>query len=351
MKGSGRQGTGSACRAHPGVVPRPALGLACLLAVASAVGPERARASADTARASLERKDYPAARSEYERLLGGRPDDARLAYNAGVAAFRQQDYEGAARHFESVLGSPDLRLQERAYFNLGNTRVRQGEAASDPADRKRLWEDAERLYGAALGLDPADADAKANLDTTRQLVASLPKPPPQSQDPQQSKKDDKQQDGKKPEEKQEGQDGGQKQDDPSKSQQQQQQQKSQQGEKGGNEEGKQEPSRPEAKKSPEQQGKDKEKDKGSKGESQGKKDGKDAGEQPGKEGRPQPGQGAREGEGQEGAAEPETPEGMMAVKFAERLLDSHKAEERALIWRPPGTGREAGDMRGRRKTW
>jgi hypothetical protein len=41
----------------------------------------------------------------------------------------------------------------------------------------------------------------------------------------------------------------------------------------------------------------------------------------------------------------------MAVRFAERLLDSHKSEERALIWRPAGSGRENSELRGRGKTW
>ena len=80
--------------------------------IAAAIG-TRLLAGPDAARESLGKRDFPAARTEYERLLQGSPDDARLAYNAGVAAFRQNDFEGASRHFESVLGNPDHRLQER----------------------------------------------------------------------------------------------------------------------------------------------------------------------------------------------------------------------------------------------
>ena len=103
------------------------------------------------------------------------------------------------------------------------------------------------------------------------------------------------------------------------------------------------------------------------------KDGKeDASGQRGKEGDGtpraagrQPGQGeAREGEGGEGAAGggaaaqgqagamsgEDGVDGKMAMRFAERLLDAHKREERALIWAAPRAPFQDG-RNGGRKTW
>ncbi|KAB2663187.1 MAG: tetratricopeptide repeat protein [Verrucomicrobia bacterium] len=321
-------------------------------------------ASPETAREQLERRQYPAARSEYERLLSGRPDDARLAYNAGVAAFRQQDLDGAARHFESVLGAGDLRLQERAYFNLGNTRFRQGEAAADLPEKQRLWQDAEKHFEAALGLNSSDVDAKANLDAVRQHLAALPRPqqPPdgQSKDKDKQKQGEKdkkpgdpndpsQKDGEKgdSQEKNESGKSGKPKDDASKEKGQPKDGDSQQGESN-----KDQPGMEQNQKKPQSdKGDGSKKGEGKGGEEKGARDGKDGGEPRGKEGSPQRAESGANGEGQGAGVEPETPEGQMAVRFAERLLDGHKSQERALIWRPAGNGRETGAIQGRRKTW
>ncbi len=341
----------------------PGWALGCLLAL----GP--ASASPETARDQLLKREYAPARTEYERLLQARPDDARLAYNAGVAAFRQQDLEAAAKHFESVLGDPDLSLQERAYFNLGNTRFRQAEAAPDPADKERLWTDAARQYEAALGLNSADLDAQTNLGAVRQQLASLPKPPPQPDDgkPKPDSKD-KKKDGDKdkkpdpsgkdpskdkdqgdPDKSQDSQQG-----DPSKDRDGKDKQKSdggkdgqKDGEKSKDNPGTSSPRPPEKNKgeNPSKQA----------GKPQGPKDGKDkkeGGENAGSAGdKKDSGPEGGAGEGQGAGPEADTPAGQMAVRFAEHLLDSHKNEERALIWRPAGSGRENNESTGRRKTW
>ncbi len=326
----------------------------------------RLLAGPDAARARLEKRDYPAARTEYERLLQGSPDDARLAYNAGVAAFRQNDFDGASRHFESVLGNADLKLQERAYFNLANTRFRQGEAATEAGDKQRMWQESEKDYEAALGLNSSNLDARSNLDAVRQMIAALPQPQkqPDSKDskPDQDKKDDK--DKKKPgdQEKKPGdsgddsdkgdgkQDPGDKNDpgkqgkpknDPSKDPGKSGEQKDQSNK-----------DQPGMEKNPRQPkpGKDDESKKGGDKE-KGKNEGKGDDGQRGDQGQPRPGQAGADGKGGAGGAEPETPDGQMAVRFAERLLDGEKSKEKALIWRPAGPTRENSDPRGRRKTW
>jgi Ca-activated chloride channel family protein len=361
----------------------------CWLVGLAVVGsfPGLAEASVDTARDLLAKRDYPAARAEYERLLQGRPQDARLAYNAGVAAFRMQDWDGAAKHFEGTLGAEDLALQQRSYFNLGNTRVRQGELAEDPTEKQRLWTEAARQFEAALGLNAADLDARANLETVRQQLAALPPPDPQQQKqkPDKSKQPEKSDKSEKSDESQKS-DSGEK--DPSQSPEQDPNSKSdpadgkpdskdQNGKDKQKGKGKGQDKPDQDKKDDpdgQDQGKDQESGKdGKPGESgkdpkgaapemnqSGKPEGKPSGGKPGPkpgegkpsgEGEPQPGEAGGPGQGAASGAEGETPEGQMAVRFAERLLDGQKSEERALIWRPAAPSRDGNPVRARRKTW
>ncbi len=317
-------------------------------------------ASPESAMERLSRGDTAGARQEYETLLQARPGDSRLAFNAAVMAYGQEDWDGAARHFESALGSSDLSLQRRSFLGLGNTRFRQGESTEELADRVRLWEEAARQFEAAVGLDPSDTEARANLETVQQQLARLPKPPEdqkkdqQKQDPKDQKSDEEKEEEKKEQEgEQDPKDQkGQDQKDPSgkdpdkkDSQQQKDGDKSDPKDSEGQ---KSEGSKPGDKKS--EQGKDGKGDgkkepgeKGEKGddtEGEEGEEGKDG--KPGKGGRTMPG-GAEGGE--------DSAEGQMAVRFAERLLDSHKREEKALIWRPAQQQDRSKDQNNRRKTW
>ncbi len=68
--------------------------------------------------------NYTNALEEYERLAAIHTNDLRLVFNAGVAAYRATNYEAAATLFTAVTLSPDLKLQQQAYYNLGNTQYR-----------------------------------------------------------------------------------------------------------------------------------------------------------------------------------------------------------------------------------
>ena len=368
------------------------LSSALLMAAGGVTRAEKA-ASPETAMQRLGQGDAVGARRDYEALLAKRPDDARLAFNAGLAAYRHQDWEGASRHFESALGSSDLQLQQRAFLALGNSRSRQGEAAEEVADKTRLWEDAVQQYQAALGLDASDTDSRFNLEAVREQLSRLPKPEqdpkdqkdPKNQKDSKDKKDSKDQkdpkdpksqedqqkdgpDGKKSEDgkpqdpkSKEGQDG--KQQDSKDSKQQgmggkdsKKDPKDGQGGKEKPEKGK--PGDPDGKDSKQQQkpgdsGKDakqgKDAQRGEKGEEG--KDGQSG--EAGEDGQSRPGQPGTAGRGQPGRDPGEdSADGRMAVRFAERLLDGHKQDEKALIWRPATQAREPQrGADGRRKTW
>lgn len=357
-----------------------ALPCALLLVLGS---PARAEKSPtpETAMERLGQGDAVGARRDYEALLSKRPDDPRLAFNAGLAAYRHQDWEGAARHFESALGSSDLQLQQRAFLALGNSRSRQGEMAEEVADKTRLWEDAVQQYQAALGLNPADTDARFNLEAVQEQLSRLPKPEQDPKDQKDSKNQKDSKDQKSQDQEQNGQDEKKPEDGKS------QDQKSKEGQDGKQQEPKDSKQQgmggQDSKKEP-AAGKDKKPDKGQPGDPDGKdqkeqqqsgKDGKDAkdGQQgkeskrgekgedgkegqsgeAGEEGQGRPGQPGTAGRGQPGRdAGEDSVDGRMAVRFAERLLDGHKQEEKALIWRPATQAREPQrGADGRRKTW
>jgi Ca-activated chloride channel homolog len=180
--------------------------------------------SASSAMKKYEAGHYSSALWEYEKLLKAKPEDSRLHFNAGAAAFQSKDYENASRHFNSALITPDLELQQRAYYNLGNAQYRLGEKAADPKAKMEEWESAVKSYDSALKLNAADADAKHNLDLVKKKLEELKQQQKQEQqsksDQNEEKKDEQKQDQQKPEE--------QKQDEQKQEQEKQDQQKQQQ---------------------------------------------------------------------------------------------------------------------------
>ncbi len=138
----------------------------------------------------MKRAKFREAQTAYEAAAERRPSDLRLRYNAGVAAFRAGDAAAAQRHFEAALASPDLRLQQQAWYNLGSSRFKQAEAAG-PDEKVETMKKAGEAFQAATELAPTDRAAKENYAAIQQLVAQLEKQPPTPPDGQDSKSDPK----------------------------------------------------------------------------------------------------------------------------------------------------------------
>ena len=314
---------------------RCAFAIAALATVLCASTAGARAASADSALDAYEKRDFARARAEFEKLAKERPDDPRYRFNAGDAAYRMRDFTNAAAHFESALASPDLKLQQGAYYNLGNSRYLIGEQAKEPQEKLQAWQQSLTNFSSALGLDPKDTNAASDLAYMRQRVEELMKqmPPPQKQQPKGDKDKDKK-------------------DDPGKDQQPPQQQS---GDK---------PQDPQDQQK-DDPGKDPDKDQaGKKGEQEDKKSGQ-AKSDPKKDGKPEQGQKEKQqaqkqdgketgkegedGEAQEASEETAKP-GEMSPAQAARLLDNQKAEEKALVFQS-GNGKESPERKRRRKTW
>ncbi len=235
--------------------------------------------------------------AEYEERLKKDPNDPRLHYNRGTVAYETEDYDIAAKDLQLALSAPDLKLQQRAYYNLGNTLYRIGEKEPEASPKIEKWEAAVQNYDGAVGLDPQDADAKYNLDFVKKKLEELKKQQEKQKDQNQDKQDKDKQDQKQ-------------QSDPSKQPQKQ--------------DPKQQPSKPQSKPQDkpsenQQANADKQKQQEKQNESpgngqKGDKGDEKAGGQAESNGEPLPGQ--------------------MTIQEAKQLLDSQKGEERAMIFVP-----------------
>jgi Ca-activated chloride channel family protein len=180
----------SATAASESVLPESRVGKAAALVGALILLPAVSQASPGKALKQYQTGRYDRALEEYERVLKSRPDDPRLHFNAGTSAFQNRDYDQALDHLNSALMTQDLPTQHKTYYNIGNTRFRLGEAASDLTKRQQLWEQAVGSYESALKLDPKDADAQFNHDFVKQKLEELKQQQKQQQEKQQQNKDE-----------------------------------------------------------------------------------------------------------------------------------------------------------------
>ena len=165
---------------------------------------------------------FDQALKDYQQLLDRKGDDPRLHFNAGAAAYRTQQLDEAAKQFDQALTSPDLKLQEQAYYNRGNTLFYMGEQNPDPAKRTETWKKALQDFESSMKLAPQDQDAKFNHDLVKKRLEELQ----QQQQKSDKNKDDKQdQDQQKQQQDQQSKSDQQKQDQQKQDQQKQDQQK------------------------------------------------------------------------------------------------------------------------------
>jgi len=116
---------------------------------------------------------YTDALVEYEESLKENGDDPRVHFNIAAAAFQTGQYERAQSHLQSALNTTDISLQQRVYYNLGNTQFRMGETMQDFVSRQTQWEEAAKSYRNALALQTNDVDAAFNLQVAERKLAEL----------------------------------------------------------------------------------------------------------------------------------------------------------------------------------
>jgi len=176
----------------------PLLALGLLLS--GAFGPAHA-ATADIAERDYKSGKYDDALHNYQQAVENQPDRNDLQYNCGAAAYKSGEFPEAEQAFRKSLETPDLDLQEKAYYNLGNAQFRHGEQMQK-ADTKRtidLWEHALGSYEDALKLKKSD-DAQYNYDLVKKKLEQLKQQQQQQQQQQKNNpsKPQKEQSGQNP---------------------------------------------------------------------------------------------------------------------------------------------------------
>ncbi len=135
--------------------------------------PARAGASAAGALRDYQSGHYTNALAEFTRLAETHTNDLRLVFNAGDAAYRATNFDLAEKFFRQAALAPDLKLQQKAYYNLGNTLFQQARNAKDLDGLQVGLEAAAQSYARALDLNTNDADAAFNLAFTRNAIEQI----------------------------------------------------------------------------------------------------------------------------------------------------------------------------------
>jgi Ca-activated chloride channel family protein len=264
------------------------------------------------------------AHQEYLRLLQRKPDDSRLQYNAGDAAYQAKNFEEAVKHFSAAAAAPDLKLQEQAYYNLGDSLYRMGEEETDAQKKSETWEQSAKQFESALKLNAKDPDAQFNLDLVRKRLEELKKQQEQSKQQSKDQKNDQNKPEQKPDDKQSQSDKSKdSKDKPNPDQPEKKDQSKQDQSEKPNDEKKEQP----------KQEQDQEQQPQPKPKPQPSKD--KAGDQTAKPASPQSDQDAKQGGDTNAMSSAEAAPGQMTPEQAKQLLDSQKSEQKAMIFIPP----------------
>ena len=342
------------------------LGTALVLLLLQAVLGERKSEGRRPPLASAARRIKPLGMGVLLLLAATRlsASEAVASYNEGTRAFGEGEFESAAERLRSALDTDDLSLQERAYYNLGNSLYRMGQAGrDDPEKTIGLWEESVKAFEDALALDPNDSDAAYNRDFVKRKLEELRQQ--QNQDNPQDSKDQENDPNNQDQQKDQDQNGDEgRENDPS--EKESQEEEGEQGQQDDQENG--EPKDEDAggqgseeneEGDPQEQKGDKDpkaEDESERGQAKGQEERQDE-EQQGAENREEAGE-ARQAEKEAGsgedsvAASPRKP-GEMSRDEALRLLESLANDERVVVPAPLSEeNRERRSGRaGTRKTW
>jgi Ca-activated chloride channel family protein len=143
--------------------------------------PVAVKASPASALREYKSGDYTNALQEFERLAQVSTNDLRLVFNAGAAAYRATNFDTALNDFQAATLSPDVKLQQQAHYNLGNTLYRLGELKFEPDTEgltalEESWQRAIKSYEHAAALNTNDTDVACNLAFVKKqsgLIAQL----------------------------------------------------------------------------------------------------------------------------------------------------------------------------------
>ncbi len=117
--------------------------------------------------------NYTNALQEFTQLSEVRTNDLRLVFNAGDAAYRATNFDLAQNLFQQTTLSPDLKLQQKAFYNLGNTQFQLAKDAKDLDGLQQGLETAEKTFERAVELNTNDVDSSFNFTFVKNAVEQI----------------------------------------------------------------------------------------------------------------------------------------------------------------------------------
>lgn len=114
------------------------------------------RDTVDSGNEEYQQKKYNNAKRYYqkaEQYAPGEEDKKKLSFNDADADFMLENYDSAVSSFQRAMQSEDREVQKKAFFNAGNTYLKQGN-----------YREAVNAYINALKIDPNYDKAKKNLE-------------------------------------------------------------------------------------------------------------------------------------------------------------------------------------------
>jgi Ca-activated chloride channel family protein len=119
--------------------------------------------------------DFDGAVENFREELKNDPDSPRINFNLGDAAYRLHQYDQAFEAYSKAMVSSDAALQEKAYYNAGNTLFEEGNHAQDLEQQLSNYYDARYQYHQALDRNPGDEQAKKNLNLLEERIKDAEK--------------------------------------------------------------------------------------------------------------------------------------------------------------------------------
>jgi Ca-activated chloride channel homolog len=144
------------------------------------LSPSVLQASPTSALRDYHSGNFTNALEEFTKLAEVKTNDLRLVFNAGDAAYRATNFDLAQKLFQQATLSPDLKLQQQAFYNLGNVQFQMAKQAKDLDGLEQGFDAAAKIYERAVALNTNDVDAVYNLkfakgaaNYIRQIKAAL----------------------------------------------------------------------------------------------------------------------------------------------------------------------------------
>ena len=130
--------------------------------IALLILPFGTKASPASALKDYQSGNFTNALAEYQKIATVKTNDLRLVFNAGDAAYRATNFDLAQNLFQQVTLSPDLELQQQAFYNFGNVQFQKAKQAKDLDGLEQGFDAAAKIFGRAVMLNTNDADAIFN---------------------------------------------------------------------------------------------------------------------------------------------------------------------------------------------